>query len=61
MSSLHQQQFLQAIVGHWESLLRDLAKQPLAIDPFLRRAKIRRISYGHYELMTTQQVLTLMK
>ncbi|WP_171389551.1 AraC family transcriptional regulator [Vibrio mediterranei] len=61
MSTLHQQQFLQAIVGHWESLLRDLAKQPLAIDPFLRRAKIRRISYGHYESMTTQQVLTLMK
>lgn len=61
MSSLHQQQFLQAIVGHWESLLRDLAKQPLAIDPFLQRARIKRISYGHYEPMTTQQVLTLMK
>ncbi len=61
MSSQHQQQFLQAMVGHWESLIRDLAKQPLSIDQFLDRANIRRISYGHYHTLSTQQVLTLMK
>lgn len=60
MYSLNRQHFLQAIIGHWEAVVRQSVGSDFDAQQFLRKANIVRINLGHYHPIEVSQVHQLM-
>ncbi|WP_112478544.1 helix-turn-helix transcriptional regulator [Vibrio variabilis] len=56
MYSLNHQHFLQAIIGHWEAIVRQSLGRDFDAQLFLRKAGIVRITQGHYHPIQVSQV-----
>ncbi|MGR5093263.1 AraC family transcriptional regulator ligand-binding domain-containing protein [Vibrio maritimus] len=56
MYSLNHQHFLQAIIGHWETIVRQSLGRDFDAQQFLRKAGIVRITQGHYHPIQVSQV-----
>ncbi|MFA0084146.1 hypothetical protein BCU70_07395 [Vibrio sp. 10N.286.49.C2] len=60
MTSLNQQHFFNAILGYWESIVRQESAAPVDLAGFLRKAGIIRITQGQYQTIQATQIHTLM-